>query len=232
MRSSGFLFAVFLLSIAAVSFAQTNISVAPPATPAKTVAMVYHKLTGKPPNFKKWALMTKDYLDASKFDKMMVRDKKAAEAQSEYSLLSLNEPVVIRTPVYISKYSFANKGFLIESFREDTYFSYEYGGDSYGIVIPDLIEYQWIAAEQDLAKKIDEAAESSSRRLLPAVIYFEPKFADASAPMQMDGKSYWLLSGRIRNIIIYTADEKTVLWEKQSKVYTDKKQRELMNLYQ
>ena len=203
----------------------------PNATPAQTVAMVYHKMSNVPPNFKKWALMTKDYAAASKFDKVMVRDKKAAEFQAAFSLVSTTEAIVIRTPVYLSRYSFANKGFLIQSFREDTYFSYEYGGDAYAIVIPDLIEYQWVGAEEAAAKKIDDEAKLA-KGSLKAILYFEPKFADKSAPMTLDGKKYWLLSGKVRNIALYASDGKTILWQKMSKTYSDKKQRELLNLYQ
>lgn len=206
-------------------------SLMPAATPPQNVAMIFHKLSGMPPNFKKWALMTKEYEEASKFDKVIVRDKKATDLQSSFALTSISEPIVINTPVYVSNYSFTNKGFLIESFREDTYFSYEYGGSDYAIVIPDLIEYQWIAVEGEKAKLIDDAAIAQKRRMR-AIVYFEPKYADKSAQMTLDGKPYWLLSGKIRNIALYDASGEKILWEKMSKTYSDKKQRELLNLYQ
>jgi hypothetical protein len=159
----------------------------------------------------------------------------------------LQETIVVETPVKISEYSFANKGFFIDNFKDDTFFPVTYHGQSYAIIPQGIMDKQWIAADGFDAKTIDEAAKASEGRLLNIVLLLLPKYADKSATVPIQGKDYWPLSVEIKKMTLYTLSRSTteinsgaetapaarLLWESgDAAVEVNQKQMELLNLRQ
>lgn len=226
------LLAAFIASLIAATALWAQGKDTPTAAPY--IAMIFHKLSGTAPDYDRWAMASESYTQASRFDKAMVREQKATELKSLYSLVTLSEPVVISAPVRLSKYSLTNKGFLIDSFKSDTYFGYEFAGNNYAIVIPSLLDHQWIDVDGDAAKAISNISTYSQGRMR-VLLYVEPKFADKSGMMQLGDRYYWLISGQIKDMVLTQLRSDTPLWRKSDGLYSSsggKQQKDLMNLYQ
>ncbi len=236
MMKSVFFFACLALSLALAAPARAQeapkagIFFNPQMSSPAYVAMVYYKMAGKKPPFEQWAMHSESYKTATDFDKMAVRAQKAAELEKYYSLLSISDPIVIKTAVRLSPYSQVSKGFMVESFRDDTYFSFSFGGESFAVIPHRLMDYQWIDADAALGQKISNAAANKSNPL-EITIYAVPLSVDRRASMALDGQDHWLVSGKVQNIVLSTADGTQVLWEKHDAGYKDKTREELMNLY-
>lgn len=208
-------------------------------TTAAFVAMIFHKLAGRVPDVEKWALETDEYKKASSFDKQLVFEQELAKLKDIFRMSSLSEPIVIEREEKISEYSFENKGFTIDSFSPESYFPYVFAGGNYAVIIPGLMDQQWLGVAEDAAAmRIDTLAAKKAavtvgaQRKINIRLHVEPRYADGRAPMVLDGKSYWLVSGVLKNIIIQDGDE--IIWQKETASRLDEltpQNREMLELY-
>ena len=201
-----------------------------PASPGY-VAMLFSKMIGKRPKFEEWAMASRSYNDASKFDKVLAQKEKIIEFQGVYDLLTPSEPLIIEVPMTLSEYSRTNQGFFIDSFTEDTFFAFDFLGTNYAVIPINLMDYQWIKASADQAKTIMGAIYTGKPDTATALIYIDPKFADKTSPLNIDGKDRWMISGQVRKIEIYTPSPSNyLLWESDGKEAQEDISQEILNL--
>jgi len=203
----------------------------PKATGAPDIAMIFHKLSGAKPDFKRWAMNTDTYRNASKFDKQLVLRDLEGKMMSAYGLVSTSEPVVVHLRTLLSKYTFSHQGYMIDGFKEDTYFDYEFNGENYALVMPGLMDAQWLPVGPEDSKKIESGLIGATRHI-DMVLYIDPKFADRATQMTLDGKNYWLLSGAVRALTLYRVDSDEIVWQKNAEAFNSIRQNELIKLYQ
>lgn len=201
-------------------------------TPPGYVAMIFYKLAAQVPELEKWALESEDYKAANSFDKQVVFEQKVSELKDIFRMAALSEPIMAERTEKISEYSFRNKGFTVESFAVDTYFPYTFAGRNYALVIQNLMDQQWLdIADEKMAMVVDTAAVKAEHKVKMR-FYIEPKYADSKAPIKLDGKEYWLISGVLKNIAIYDGDK--MLWKKNTKSALDELtpvNQEMLELY-
>jgi hypothetical protein len=216
---------------------------APEAVEAPTapsyIAMIFHKLAAQVPELEKWALETEEYKKASSFDKQVVYEQELEKLKEVFRLSSLSEPIVIEHEEKISEYSFENKGFTVESFSAESYFPYVFAGRNYAVVIPGLMEQQWLSVpDETAAMRIDTLAAKAAAlgtvngRKVKIRLYIEPRYADARSTMKLDGRDYWLVSAILKNIAIYDGQQK--IWEKVTGTPVEEltpSNREMLDLY-
>lgn len=205
-----------------------------PVTPAITVAMVYQKLAGRAPDFNAWATQSDEYLAAPDLQKSIIMEQQASNLKNVFSLTTLAEPIIVADKVMISEYSPKNGGFSIESFSEDKFFPFHFAGNDYAVVVPDLANHQWQPVDIDDAGTIDIAAQRNGR-ILTATLFITPMMADIRAPLVIDGKNYWLISGELTRFSITAPGQTKPVLEKNimtAKAVDGKTSSDLLNLYQ
>ncbi len=209
----------------------TSSKEAPQATSAGYIAMLYSKMTGKRPNLEGWATASKDYTAASKFDKVTAQREKISELQAVYDLLTPTEPVVVDIPVVLSSYSKHNQGFFIDSFKEDTFFGFEFMDTNYAVIPMNLMEYQWLKVPAEQADRIFKTVQPKAKDMVRAILYVDPIMADRNNPLNMDGTPRWMISGEVRKLMLYTTNG-YLLWETADKKEAEALSLELLNLKQ
>lgn len=202
-------------------------------TPDITVAMVYYKLAGRAPDYNAWAMQTDDYKQAGDLQKSVVLDQEVSSLRSVFSLTTLAEPIVVRQLVTLSEYSPKNGGFSIETFKDDTFFGYSFGGMNYAVVVPDLANYQWQPVDIDPAGVIDLEAQKNNRTLM-ATLYIRPTMADTRAELPLGDKNYWLISGELQRLTLSAPGRSKPLLERVigGSTVDAKPNEEILNLYQ
>lgn len=209
----------------------SGMSYRPAPTTPQDIAIVYHRIIGEMPNIEQWATESDAYQNATTFDRPVVLEQQVGELRNLFHIYSFGEPLVIATPVDLSVYHPVRKGFIVDSFREDTFFTFHYAGDDYAIVVPHLTDFQWLAVEGPAARRIEEARNGpAAKRGLTMLLYVEPKAAD-KAPMEIDGKKYKLISAEVSNMALYAARGTTALWERNSARKDEENLNELRGLY-
>ena len=150
-----------------------------------------------------------------------------------FGLLTLQEPIVIETPVVLSAYSTAHKGFFVENFKPQTFFPARYNGQSYAVVPQDIMDKQWLSVQDPaIADAIDKAAARSEGRELLMTVFLLPGYADKSAPATLDDEDYWLIAAHVKKMMLYPKDGTTLLWQSDDASFKDQKHQELLKLYQ
>lgn len=237
MKKSGFsvlalTFAVaFAVLQSGVAFAQWGVDVPKDrvATPL-SVAQLYHIMQQKMPDFTAWAMQTDAYKNASGFDKNVVLERETARLKNEFSLISPFEPITIKSLVQLSPYSDQTKGYLVKGISRETYFGYTFMGVNYAIVLPKLMDYEWIGMEGLQQKEVERAARANSKRAVIMAIKVKINYADKK-PVTMDGKPYLLLSGDIVSLELYDRrNQEKALWWLDSKEVGNAARQELMQL--
>lgn len=201
------------------------------ATTPPYVAMLFHRLTGQPPDFDAWAMASDAYGAANSFDKDLVRREKATDALRAYNLITFDDPIIVDVPVRLSSYSRMRQGFLIENFKPDTFYSFSFLGRDYAVVPLDLMDYQWLSFEnmpalESLAKKIETDQGQAQMQL-----WVTPVSADKDNPLQLNEKNYWLLSGRVKKLKIYDKSGKQLIWEGVSREEAAQNRQHVLDLY-
>lgn len=205
----------------------------PPPTPTSSgyIALLYYRMTGQVPDYEAWAMASDDYTKANSFDKDLVRREKAAEAARAYHLVTYDDPIIIEHPATLSSYSRSKRGFFVENFRPDTFYSFDFIGRNYAVVPLDLMDFQWLSVEDEKSqKKIEDLIKMSGGKVR-MYMYLAPTFADKQTPLKLDNKEYWLLSGRMQKLQIYDPRGKQLLWEGYGKTHVEQRQQEVMDLY-
>ncbi len=216
----------------AASGSSTLVS-APPPTPTSAgyIALLYYRLSGQVPDYEAWAMASDDYIKANSFDKDLVRREKIAEATRAYQLVTYDDPVVISAQVTLSSYSRAKRGFFVENFRPDTFYSYEFLGRNYAVVPLDLMDFQWLSVGDEKTQRSLEELVDAVKGKVRMFMYLTPTFADKQAPLKLENKDYWLLSGRVQKLQIYDQRGRKLLWEGYGKTHVEQHQQELLDLY-
>lgn len=205
----------------------TGNDVRPRLSTAEEVAITQHVLSGDAPSAREWARHTQEYKEANDFDREAVLDVKRREYVEKFSMFSKAETLVIGANIQLSAYSETNKGFVVESFDDQTFFSYEFAGQKYAIVVPKLMEYHWMSVDPETAKKIVKAAPGRRVRM---VMEIEPKFADKE-PLELRGATYRLLAGEVISFSIYAPRSETTLWARNGTGRAERARSDMINLF-
>ncbi|MDP2204793.1 MAG: hypothetical protein Q8K65_00645 [Alphaproteobacteria bacterium] len=201
----------------------------PRISTAEEVAIVQHVFAADPPSATEWARHSKEYLEANDFDRESVLDVKRREYIEKFRLFAKPETLVIGANIMLSSYSAVNKGFIIESFNDQTFFSYDFAGQKYAVVIPKLMEYQWMSVEPDIAEKLHVLTVGATGRVR-MILEVEPKFADKK-PIELKGALYRLLAGEVASISIIAPLTGEVLWVRNGPGRAEKVRGNMMKLY-
>ncbi len=204
---------------------------APTPTSAGYIALLYYRMTGQVPDYDAWAMASDDYAKANSFDKDLVRREKAAEAARAYHLVTYDDPLIIEYAVTLSSYSRAKRGFFVENFRPDTFYSFEFIGRNYAVVPLDLMDFQWLSVEDPKVQKEIEDIVTANDGKVRMYLHLTPTFADKETPLKLADKEYWLLSGRVQKLQIFGLRGKKLLWEGFGKTHVEQKQQEVLDLY-
>lgn len=207
----------------------TGHDVRPRLSTAEEVAITQHVLSGDPPSAREWASHTREYKEANDFDREAVLDAKRREYVAKFNMFSKPETLVIGANIQLSAYSEANKGFIVESFDDQTFFSYNFAGQKYAIVIPKLMEYQWLSVDPETAKKISRSTGAYQGRVR-LVMEIEPKFADKN-PMELRGDTYRLLAGEVISFSLYGLTSDRTLWARSGSGHAERTRGDMINLF-
>ena len=204
---------------------------APEASSPGYIALLYYRLTGEKPDFEAWAMASDDYIAANSFDKDLVKREKAVEAERAFHLVTFDEPLVMERQVTLSSYSRAKRGFFVEDFRPDTFFSSSFIGRNYAVVPLDLMDFQWVSVDDVKVQRELEDIVRANGGKARIYVYVTPNFADKQTPLKINNKEYWLLSGRVQRLQIYDHRGKRMLWEGFGKNHVEQQQQEVLDLY-
>ena len=206
----------------------------PVPTSPEYVAMIFSKLSGEQPDFASWARNTEAYQNASRFDQPMVQEREAEKLKNIFSLLAWQDPLTIETPVKLSAYSAANKGFLIDNFTEKTFLPVRYSGQSYAVIAERLMDRQWVdVPDSAVAETMETAAAKNKEHMLIMSLTLIPKYADNGSQATLEGEKYWLLSAEIKKALIFDPASSAVLWRStEDPAAEDPKLQELLKLRQ
>jgi hypothetical protein len=206
----------------------------PDLTSDFAVAMVYYRLTGKPPDFAAWARLSDAYRDAADYEKTAVLEKKTEEFQQNFSLLSTDDLVIVTFKAQLSEYNLKNEGYLIENFTPDMYFPFSYANENFAVVPRGAFDNQWLPVKDMPAKQIDDLRRAAADgKTVTITLSLMPRSADKGKPVTLDGKPFRLVAADLRAISFYDAAGALVFkesLEKPAAAATPEQQR-LMNLY-
>jgi hypothetical protein len=196
---------------------------------AEEVAITQHVLSADAPSATEWARHSREYKAANDFDREAVLERKRSEYVEKFRLFTKPETLVIGANVQLSAYSETNKGFVIESFSDETFFSYTFAGQSYAIVIPKLMDYQWMSIDPAAAKELLNATPGSKGKVR-MVIEIDPKFADKN-PIELHGKKYRPLAGEVASLSAYPLNSNRAYWARNGIGRAEKNRNEMINLF-
>lgn len=203
----------------------------PPMTSPGYISLLYYRMTGQLPDFERWAESSDDYIQASEFDKMMVRDEKANELKKIFSLLTVTEPVVMEKTVKLSQYSRTNEGFFIEGLKPDMFFSFSFMDKSYAVIPIGIMDKQWIKVrDPEKAAAIANAVDMRDGAV-NMVLHVVPQTADKTAPMSLDGRDHWLIAAEIKDLALYQVGTGKLLWQNMEGPVDAQTHQELMGLF-
>lgn len=201
----------------------------PRISTAEEIAITQRALSVDPPSATEWARNSKEYKEANDFDREAVMEAKRREYIEKFRVFTKPDVLVVSAIVYLSHYSEMNKGFIIESFSDQTFFGYSFGGENYAVVIPKLMDFQWVEAEGDAAKAITLAANTGHRKV-NIVIEVEPKYADKKI-IELGGKPYRVLAGEVATISLYDRRSDRVLWSRNGPGRAARVRNDMMDLF-
>ena len=228
MKKFLILAAVFFLLHAGAARAQIDPTEKPAATKPLHIAMLYQKLTRQKPDFENWVEHTPDFQNAALNERADILQRKTKELETAYHLLTPMEPVVLEIPVRISSYSQQQRGFLITSFSDMTFFGYEYAGNNYAVIPNKIAEYQWLKSPPDLAPAIMRETDNGQNAKI--VMTLSPLSAHAE-PLAINGRNYRLVMTDIYKMEIWSKDGTKIVWDTQMN-HPGSRENKLLNLYQ
>ncbi len=186
----------------------------------KYLAILFHKITGQSMDFDRWAReLTKDSKTEG-FDKFAEQDKKEEEVRNLYRLLGVNDSVYVDMPVEISKYSLLHKGYFIKSFTDQSIFSYQHLGQNYAIIPQKIKDFQWVPMSRKQSAEVERMI--GDERVINMQLKMRPLYGDKSAPMEIEGKGYWLTLAEVEVVSIWNKDESRRIWSSLDNVLNSK----------
>lgn len=202
---------IFFLSVLFVTpsaYAQLLI----PATPAKDIALLFHKIAGMEPDYEEWAKTTQDYITA-------VDDRKDAVLKDQALALSLDyggvdkysTDVIVRTQIAVKIDDTKKKKGLVLDFKADgpLFFPYQYIDKNYALIAQNIDLLKFIPLGKLEASYIKNKISAHGKTYM--VLKIRPYKVDASAPTKIFDQYFWPLLGRIASIHLYNRELET-LW--------------------
>ncbi|MBU6475778.1 MAG: hypothetical protein KGQ70_07405, partial [Alphaproteobacteria bacterium] len=188
------------------------------------------RLTGHAPDFSGWARQTEAYKNASPFEQPTIEKNEVQQMQDAFGALDTTAPLIVKTQVQLSPYDANNHGFFVINFKKSTFFPARYAGKFYAIVPQGIMDKQWLPVSDAATRDaIEKAAAGSKGGQLPMILYLTPSYADTK-PAMIDGYPYWPLAVTVSKVMLFSADNQTLLWHDYSS--DDKTRQSIMNLYQ
>lgn len=189
----------------------------PALTEASRVAVMYYRMTGQLAPFDAWAKSTDAYKAASDFDRTQVLEMKTAEMKDLYRLGTSADTVIVDAPARLGDYSFKNKGFIITSFSSDMYFPFSFAGEDFAVIVPDLSEAQWLPVAEEKSAMLLDTAAARHNRVLRAFLEIEPTFADKFKKINLQGRDYAVISGKVVSIRFFEQGRNEMIYEQSLK---------------
>ncbi len=174
------------------------------------ISMLFHKLSGKKPDFNLWAESSEKYIESTDLDKMAAKNVAYDQFDNFFTLLNIKEPIIISFTTQISDYSETNKGFFIDSFQPDLFFNYEYMGEHYAVIPNGIDNYQWFSVpEADIKfSKLN----TSKENYVNLKIILQPKYADSKKTIRLGKNKYWMILTEVKDIELWSTDSNQLLW--------------------
>ncbi len=199
------------------------------------IATIYHKLTGQPPVFEQWARLSPQcQQEKTQTGRISCQENKQEELRQKYQLQTLTEAVAVPfVPAVFSAYSKENSGYIIKNFSDETYMPFSYAGRNYALIPQGLMDRQFLPISGPAQKDVEAALRASQRKAV-VLLYIQPTYADPKAqPVELDGKQYTLISGKVTNIAVYRCHKTrpcVLLWEEGTRESRESQRDELMGL--
>lgn len=199
-------------AFAGVSYAQLSQPKMPEQTKAIYIAMLYEKFvhSNTTPDFEEWVQRSPDYQQAELYQRPDIVIKNSKELKTTYDLLTPTEPVVLIIKAHISGYSPAAHGFLVQNFRNMSFFDYTYLGKRYAVVPSGIDRYQILKAVPEEVNEI--MRETDNGRNATLVLSMIPSQADPK-PIELNGKKYNLMMADISKIEMWSKDTSHIIWD-------------------
>lgn len=211
--------AIRIAMIACLTFAFAGVShaqMSPPKMPEQTkavyIAMLYEKFvrSNATPDFEDWVQRSPDYQAAELYQRPDIVLKNSKELKATYDLLTPTEPIVLIIKARISGYSPAGQGFLVQNFKNMSFFDYTYLGKRYALVPSGIDRYQWLKAVPEEVNEI--MRETDNGRNATLVLSMIPSQADPK-PIELNGKKYNLMMADISKIEMWSKDSSRIIWD-------------------
>ncbi len=180
----------------------------PAASTAADIALTFYKLSGIIPDFPLLAKEYKPYQETYGLEKTTLFNNRVEQLKNVYSLLTMQEPIVVEYSVKLSDYSQKNKGFFIENFEERTFFKFNHHNKDFAVVPDGIMDWQWLRVANN--KKVAEMNKAAN--VLTALIFMSPIYTDSSRPALIQDTNYWLLFAKINKIELYLPDAVKPIW--------------------
>lgn len=192
-----------------------------PATPAKEVAMLFHKIAGIEPDYDAWAKTSQDYVTAVDDSKEEVLKDQAIGLKFEYGAVDPEATdVVVRTQIAVKVDDSKKKKGLILDFKADgpLFFPYQHIDKNYALIAQNIDLLKFIPLGSLEATYIKNKVSAHGKTYM--VLKIRPHRVDASAPTKIFDQYFWPLLGRIASIHLYNRELET-LWSWTSDWYIE-----------
>lgn len=200
----------------------------PEETDPLYVAMVFHKFAGRVPNFREMVMNSEEYQNAPDHEKIYMIENKIDEYRNFYNLITLEEPIILKTEVWLTDYNKKLGGFLIKNFEDGFYIPIYSASKNYAVIPQRIIDKQWMKVPNpEKGKMIEKYSAIGILKRDPIImsLSLSPAFADMNKPVNIDGTDFLLMSAKVNNMTLYSPDSKKVLWR------SDKKETQDENYY-
>lgn len=197
-------------------------------THPEVLLMAFNKLAQAQPDFLAWAQKSPFLKDAKKSDTDAIVSRENNRLLQVFSALDVSEPLVIHTKINLDDYSTLQGMLNVSEFTPKTFFSYAIYGENIAIVPKDIANFSTLKIP---ATEMEEMLAKASGNSVNAELLLKPIVADASAPFQIEGRSYRLLLADIGEIRFWSnKPEPELLWMYRADWFKPKEDKALMNL--
>ncbi len=199
-----------------------------PVTEPSYIASLFLKISGKQPDFNIWAQETPAYKKAAPEEKLIMLETKAAELESVYNLITLVDPIIVTMNVRLSDYNKTYKGFSIDSFTPNLFFSFKWLDQNYAVVPNAIADRQWLPVPKEYADNFPYHFRGGEGQIQIKLL---PNYADTKAPMMLEGKDHWLILADVSEISLWSWDGRQLLWRSRGKADDQARDKKILDLY-
>jgi len=215
-------------TLESLSYEEPKQSFASSKTDNLTVAILFYRITGQTPDFESWALRTFNYKGNNELEKEAKFNETQAALKSKYSLTSFNEAINVESYVTLKQYSAKGAGFFVQQFNEETFFPYDFNGETYAVIPTDLMDNQWLEMTAEKAAQLKKHMNKKGQLFMRLILTPIQGQRDTKVPLS-NGKDNWLLASKVQDIEIWSPKTKELLWRKNADAF--KQRNKLLNLY-